>query len=113
MQLADDRPVFHKGRHTVYIDSCEPQIRAAAAGKIDLVALSHGNYPGEIIDAGTLPGLSSIGYMNIVGAQDWGIENHCNEGVEFCFLETGSMFRIPYLKENSTVPFPFSSGIIH
>ncbi len=91
MQAAD-RPVFHEGRHTLYIDSCEPQIRAAAAGKIDLVALSHGNYPGEIIDAGTLPGLSSIGYMNIVGAQDWGIENHCNEGVEFCLLETGSMF---------------------
>ncbi len=42
-----------------------------------------------------LPGLSSLGYWDACGEQDWGLEPHRNEGIEISFLETGHMtFRV-------------------
>lgn len=60
-------------------------------GKIELHALSRGYYPGVLLKKGQLPGIASIGFWNGTGKQDWGLEAHRNEGVEICFLETGSM----------------------
>ncbi len=73
------------------IDRCEPQVAAVRQGKIELHALTKGHYPGTPIPGNVLPGLSSIGFWDARGAQDWGLDTHCNEGIEIVFLETGSM----------------------
>jgi len=71
------------------IDSCLPQRNAIEAGKVGFHALSHGHYPGTRIDPELLPGVSSLGYFDVIGAQDWGIPSHRNEGIEICYQETG------------------------
>jgi AraC-like DNA-binding protein len=73
------------------VDTCEPQIRAVREGKIRLHALSKGHYPGTRIPPAVLPGLTSIGFWDGTGVQDWGLNPHRNEGVEIHFLETGKM----------------------
>jgi AraC family L-rhamnose operon regulatory protein RhaS len=73
------------------IDSQRPQRRAIAEGRIECHALTHGHYIGSVIDDDLLPGISSIGYWDAVGEQDWGLEPHRNEGIEFVYLETGGM----------------------
>lgn len=73
------------------VDTCEPQIRAMSEGKIALHALTKGHYPGTMIPPEILPGLSSIGFWDGIGPQNWGLDAHRNEGVEIHFLETGRM----------------------
>src|ERR1041385_3405638 len=71
------------------IDTCEPQMRAVRQGKIKLHALTKGHYPGVKLSSDVMPGLNSIGFWDGVGAQDWGLDEHRNEGVEISLLETG------------------------
>jgi len=73
------------------IDTCEPQVRAVQEGKIRLHALTKGHYPGAKLSSDLLPGLNSIGFWDGAGQQDWGLDEHRNEGVEIVFLETGKM----------------------
>lgn len=81
-------------RRRYAVDSCLPQKRAVAAGKIRLHALTHGHYPGRLLPPRVLPGLRSLGFWDACGEQDWGLEPHRNEGIEIVFLETGG---IPFL----------------
>lgn len=83
-------PIFREADHEYRIDTCRPQIEAVESGQADLVALSHGLYPGEPMAAHHLPGLSSIGYLDAVGPQNWGMNPHRNEGIEIHFLERGT-----------------------
>ncbi len=76
---------------TLGIETCEAQGSAAQLGKIQLTALSRGQYPGTIISNDTLPGLSSIGFWDCSGPQDWGIAARRNKGIEIHFVETGNM----------------------
>jgi AraC-like DNA-binding protein len=85
------RPVYRARHQRFGIDRCEPQTRAVREGKIEFHALTKGHYPGTPVPENILPGLSSIGFWNAGGAQDWGLDSHRNEGVEIMFLETGSM----------------------
>lgn len=85
------KPTYRAGRRCYEIDRCEPQNRAVQSGKIDLCALTKGHYPGTRIPGRILPGLSSIGFWNAGGRQDWGLNPHRNEGIEIMFLETGTM----------------------
>jgi len=62
-----------------------------AEGKIRLHALTHGHYPGHPLPPLVLPGLSTVGHLDARGEQDWGLEPHCNEGMEISLLETGQM----------------------
>jgi AraC family L-rhamnose operon regulatory protein RhaS len=73
------------------IDTCEPQVRAVQEGKITLHALTKGHYPGVKLSPDVMPGLNSIGFWDGAGAQDWGLDEHRNEGVEISLLETGKM----------------------
>lgn len=84
-------PIYRSRRGRLSIDRCEPQMSAVREGKIQFHALSKGYYPGEPMDPTALPGLSSIGFWDAHGPQDWGLEPHRNEGVELSFLETGNM----------------------
>jgi len=84
-------PIYRGQKSQFEIDSCVPQSAAVRGGKIQMHALSKGYYPGVLMRPDQLPGITSIGFWNGTGAQDWGLEAHRNEGVEICFLETGAM----------------------
>ena len=84
-------PIYRDQNAQFEIDSCAPQFVAMREGKFQLHALSKGHYPGSLLKKTQLPGITSLGFWNGVGAQDWGLEPHRNEGVEICFLETGNM----------------------
>ena len=66
-----------------------PQRNAIEAGKIKFHALSHGHYPGVAIPSKVLTGLSTLGFWDAIGEQDWGLEAHRNEGLEIVLIETG------------------------
>src|SRR6266436_2513659 len=83
--------IYQARRKPYEIDTCEPQVRAVQEGKIKLHALTKGHYPGSKLSSDVLPGLNSIGFWDGAGAQDWGLDEHRNEGVEIVFLETGKM----------------------
>ena len=83
--------IYQARRKPYEIDTCEPQVRAVQEGKIKLHALSKGHYPGVNFSSNILPGLNSIGFWDGAGPQDWGLNEHRNEGVEIVFLETGRM----------------------
>ncbi len=83
--------IYRVRRKPYEIDTCEPQVRAVREGKIKLYALTKGHYPGIKLSPKILPGLNSIGFWDGAGPQDWGLNEHRNEGVEISFLETGKM----------------------
>lgn len=81
--------VFEEANRRHTIDSCLPQRQAIESGKVGFHALSHGHYPGQKIRPRLLPGVPSLGYFDVIGAQDWGIPPHRNEGIEICYQQTG------------------------
>lgn len=85
------KPTYQSRRAHYEIDRCEPQTRAIQSGRIHFRALTKGHYPGTPVPENVLSGLSSIGFWNAGGAQDWGLDEHRNEGIEIMFLETGAM----------------------
>jgi AraC family L-rhamnose operon regulatory protein RhaS len=85
------KPTYWARRAQYEIDHCEPQNQAIKTGKIHFHALTKGHYPGTPVPENILSGLSSIGFWNAGGAQDWGLDAHRNEGIEIMFLETGTM----------------------
>jgi AraC family L-rhamnose operon regulatory protein RhaS len=90
----------YKANGIVYhADTCLPLIDAAKRKKLKFKALARHSYPGERLDKNTL-GLNSIGYWDANEPQDWGLDWHRNEGIEFHFLESGTM---PYAQENKEV----------
>src|SRR5258706_9635524 len=91
MQQPRPKSIYQTHRRPYRIDTCEPQMRAVREGKIKLHALTKGHYRGAKLSSEVLPGLNSIGFWDGAGAQDWGLDEHRNEGVEIVFLETGKM----------------------
>lgn len=90
----------YKADGVVYhADTCLPLIDAYKRNKIKFKALARHTYPGDRLDDNTL-GLNSIGYWDANEPQDWGLDWHRNEGIEFHFLESGTM---PYAQENKEV----------
>lgn len=82
-----------------HADTCLPLVDAVKRKKLKFKALARHTYPGERLDENTL-GLNSIGYWDANEPQDWGLDWHRNEGIEFHFLESGTM---PYSQENKEV----------
>ncbi len=85
------KPTFKSNEIRYEIDSCEPQNRAIVSGKVQWHGLTKGHYPGALIPKNILPRLSAVGYWDASGTPDWGEEPHRNEGIEFLFLQTGTM----------------------
>ena len=84
------KPTYKLDELRFEIDNCLPQISAVENNKIELHALTHGNYPGKRLKAEQIPAISSMGFLHVVGEQDWGIKAHRNEGIEICLQENGS-----------------------
>ena len=84
-------PIYKEHGKTYHADTCRPLVEAVAAGRIRLEALARGSYPGRRLHGAALGGVSSVGFWDATQEQDWGLDSHRNEGVEFTFLESGSM----------------------
>lgn len=82
--------IYHEPQQQLRIDACLPQITAVREGKIDLHALTHGKYPGRVLPDEALSEISSLGFIDARGQQDWGMEDHRNEGIEICLQESGN-----------------------
>ncbi|GGZ73342.1 helix-turn-helix transcriptional regulator [Algibacter mikhailovii] len=82
-----------------HADTCLPLTDAVSRNKLKFKALARHTYPGDRLDENTM-GLNSIGYWDANEPQDWGLDWHRNEGIEFHFLESGSM---PYAQEGKEV----------
>ncbi len=80
-------------------DTCEPLKAAARRGDVKVAALKRGNYPGTPLPSGSAKELRLVGYWDAPNDQSWGLDWHCNEGVEFGLLETGSL---PFAVDNRT-----------
>ena len=84
-------PVYKDQDEMYRADSCAPVVDALARGTLRSAALAHGHYPGRKLPPETLPGVKSLGYWDASQDQDWGLPWHRNEGVEFTFLESGTL----------------------
>lgn len=82
-----------------YADTCAPLVKAYEQGKVEFKALARHSYPGERLTEDT-KGLNTVGYWSANDSQEWGLDWHRNEGVEFHFLESGTM---PYAIGNTEV----------
>ena len=85
------QPRFTDYDAVYFADACEPLESAVAAGRVDLCAFVHGAYPGTRLAESVLPGVGSAGFWNAPKLQDWGLEWHRNEGIEFTILDRGSL----------------------
>jgi len=80
-----------KENQTYVADSCEPLQAAWQNKDLELNTLVRGTYPGKKLLTEELTGISSIGYWDIKKLQNWGLDWHTNEGIEICFLDSGSL----------------------
>ncbi len=81
--------IFQDRDRTYTADTCEPLKAAARQGEVLLRAWSHGSYPGLRLPAKYLPEVRSIGVWDAPRNQSWGLDLHCNEGIELTFLARG------------------------
>ncbi len=72
-------------------DSCDSLETAWRNNKIELQTLARGTYPGKKLRDDELPGIKSIGFWDARTTQNWGLDWHRNEGIEICFLESGTL----------------------
>jgi AraC-like DNA-binding protein len=83
--------VFRAPAGVLTADTCTPLETAARRGDVRMAALARGAYPGTPLPAGVLPGVCTVGWWDAPLRQSWGLERHCNEGIEITWLESGSL----------------------
>jgi AraC family L-rhamnose operon regulatory protein RhaS len=81
--------IFQDRDKVYYADSCEPLKAAARRDELYLRGWARGSYPGEPLPPDLLPQLRSIGVWDAARPQSWGLDRHCNEGIEFTYLARG------------------------
>ena len=91
MLRALNRPaVFREPGALLYAGNCSDLLTASLAGKVVLNAWTRRGYPG--LDLGdALPHVCSVGGWDATVAQDWGLKEHCNEGVKIAYIARGSL----------------------
>lgn len=87
---SENGSVFHA-------DTCLPLVDAIQREKVEFKALARHSYPGDRLTDDT-KGINTVGYWSANETQDWGLDWHRNEGIEFHFLESGMM---PYAVEST------------
>ncbi len=71
-------------------DSCVALVDAIEKGEVAFGGFGRGGYPGEAMEQ-EFPYLRSVGYWSLGKQGNWCLEEHRNEGIELCFLESGSL----------------------
>lgn len=94
------RSGFRRNGEELRVDTCEPLKRATTAGEVRLEALGRDNYPGQRLPDDDLPELRMAGWWDAHNAQNWGLDWHCNEGIEIGYLSAG---RLPFAVRDRTL----------
>lgn len=81
--------VFLSPGATYHADSCEPVRQAVARGELQLHGFGRRSYPGIPLPPRMLPEVSSVGFWDAVGTQNWGLDWHRNEGIELTYMARG------------------------
>lgn len=82
--------VFREPGALLYAGNCKDLLDASLAGKVTLSAWTRRGYPGhDLGDA--LPQVCSVGGWDATRPQDWGLKEHCNEGVKIAYLARGTL----------------------
>jgi AraC-like DNA-binding protein len=79
------------GRRLHRADTCDPLKAAIHRGEVRVGALSRRGYPGLRLPERSLREICSIGVWDATGSQSWGLDWHCNEGVELTVLLHGRL----------------------
>ncbi len=85
------RTTFRSANELFHADTCEPLKHAAGRGDVRLAALGRGSYPGERLPRTDLREVCMAGFWNASFAQEWGLDWHCNEGIEIGCLSAGTL----------------------
>ena len=83
--------VFEDAGRIFRADTCEPLKAAIARDEVGFAGWARGNYPGTPIPGWVLDGVCSIGIWDARSKQDWGLGEHCNEGLEITYLSRGTL----------------------
>jgi len=89
----EKRPAFRSDRELFHVDTCDPLEQAAERGDLRLEAVGRRRYPGARLPAKDLRELCMAGYWNAPAPQAWGLDWHCNEGIEIGYVSAG---RLPF-----------------
>jgi AraC-like DNA-binding protein len=89
--MARRPPIFRDHGQVHRADTCQPLVDAVERGQLRLEALARGTYPGRPIPPGVVPRVKSVGFWDADHDQDWGLDEHRNEGIEFTYLERGQV----------------------
>lgn len=89
--LTNHRRTFRTSSELYHADTCEPLKAAAADGQLKLEALGRGSYPGTRLPENDLKEIFMVGYWNASFEQNWGLDWHCNEGLEIGYLTAGKL----------------------
>jgi AraC family L-rhamnose operon regulatory protein RhaS len=90
-EKAVSRPaVFTEPGALMYAGNCSDLYQASLEGKVTLSAWTRRKYPGKPL-GDALPQVLSVGGWDAARSQDWGLKEHCNEGVKIAYLARGSM----------------------
>lgn len=82
--------VFSEPGALLYAGNCSDLYKASLEGKVRLNAWTRRKYPGKPL-GDALPQVLSVGGWDAARSQDWGLKEHCNEGVKIAYLARGSM----------------------
>ncbi len=97
--------VFLSHGATFHADRCEPLRAAVRRGEVRLNALVRRGYPGRSLPSRILPEVSTVGFWDATGPQNWGLDWHRNEGIELTYLSRG---KLDFLVDDET--FTLESG---
>jgi len=82
--------VFTEPGALMYAGNCSDLHKASLDGKVILNAWTRRKYPGKPL-GDALPQVLSVGGWDAARSQDWGLKEHCNEGVKIAYLARGNM----------------------
>ncbi len=82
--------VFREPGALLYAGNCQALLDASLAGKVALNAWTRRGYPGKDLGE-ALPQVCSVGGWDATRPQDWGLAEHCNEGVKIAYLARGTL----------------------
>ena len=91
---------FRSSAELFHADTCAPLEAAARHGEVRIAALGRSSYPGRRLPANDLRKVRSVGFWDARGKQNWGLDWHRNEGIEFTFLAAG---HLPFAVDRRTV----------
>jgi AraC-like DNA-binding protein len=99
-QSTKEPPMIYQDKDKIYyVGTCEPSIAAARRNEISLSGWGRGHYPGEPIPDNKLPHLRAVGVWDAKTDQKWGLDRHCNEGIEITYVAKG---KIPFEVDDSS-----------